>query len=857
MEQTRQWERVKDLFDAALRRDPAERSDFLALACSGDDLLRSEVESLLSAYARSDQLSRPADFDQYATQKQGPRQIGPYRLIRKIGEGGMGQVWLAEQSKPLPRQVAIKLIRAGLYDAQLLRRFHAERESLARMEHPTIAKVFDAGATPEDQPFLVMEYVPGKPITEYCDEKKLTIRQRLELFAEVCDGVQHAHQKAVIHRDLKPGNILVIDIDGKPTPRIIDFGLAKALTEQASGENLLTRSAAVIGTPGYTSPEQWHSTTADVDTRTDVYSLGVILYELLTGELPFDRRLWLEQPMHKTMRQLQEEDAVRPSTKVHSSQQAGSLAERRAIQPKELVSQLRGDLDWIAMKAIERDRDRRYATPSELAADVRRYLQHEPVLARPASLSYRFQKYVRRHRIAVSAATALVFLLAAFGVNETVQLRRITLERDHAARERDRANRITDFMTGMFKVSDPSEARGNSITAREILDKASKNISTGLARDPQLQAQMAATMGKVYASLGLYPQSQSLLEESVGVSRRALGAEAPDALRVQADLAWILRLEGHYSDAESMLRQTLAAEQHVLGPDSPDTIKCTSNLAVVLSDEGRFDDAESMFRAALEGRIRALGPNHTDTIIARNNLATLLFNQHKFPEAEKLYREVLDVRERTLGSNHPYTLLSMNNLAVTLHSEGNYVEAAKLKRETLEIRKQVLGPEHPDTLLSMSNLADTLMQMNEYSQAETLLRQALTIQQRVLGPENPQTIISMTNLADALIKERRYVEAETLLRSALELQRKVLGPNHPNTAMSIYTLACIQALLGERSPALASLRDALTHGLPPWALKDLATDQELASLHGDPRFTALLKSATDQPEMRAAQGVRR
>ncbi len=849
MEPTEAWAKVKDLFDAALQHDPANRGDFLREACAGEDSLRAEVESLLSAYGRSDEFTRHEDFER-SSETQKTRDIGPYRLIRKIGEGGMGLVWLAQQSEPLRRQVALKLIRAGLYDTSLLRRFRAERESLARMEHPAIAKVFDAGVTPEGQPFLVMEYVPGNPITEYCDEKKLTLRERLELFAEVCDAVQHAHQKAVIHRDLKPGNILVVDVDGKPMPRIIDFGLAKALTEQSLGESLVTGLGGIIGTPGYMSPEQCGSTRGDVDTRTDVYALGIVLYELLTGELPIDRRRWHEQPLHESIRQLQEEDPILPSTKVLTSEQGPSVAERRALQAKELVSQLRGDLDWITMKAIDRDPNRRYGTPSELAADLHRYLRYDPVLARPASLSYRFEKYVRRHRMGVTAAAALLFLLAAFAATEAAQLHRTTLERDRAARERDRANRVTDFMTGMFKVSDPSEARGNSITAREILDKASKNIDTGLAQDPELQAQMAATMGKVYGSLGLYSQSRSLLEQSVSARSRTLGPDAPDTLRTQVELAWILRLEGYYSNAESMLRQTLAAEQQTLGPDSPDTIKCTSNLAVVLSDEGRFDDAESMFRAVLESRIRTLGPDSPATIIARNNLATILFNEHKFPEAEKLYREVLDIRERTLGPDHPYTLLSMNNLAVTLHSEGNYVEAAKLKRKTLDIRRRVLGPEHPDTLVAMSNLADTLMKMNEYSQAESLLRQALAVQQRVLGPENPETIISMTNLADALTKERYYAEAEKLLSSALQLQRKVLGPDHPNTAMSIYSLACIQALEGQHSASLGSLRDALSHGLPSWAIKELARDQELDSLHGDPRFTALLNSATKQSAIR-------
>src|SRR5271165_2815164 len=498
------WERVKELLHLAVALEPEPRAKFLDEVCASDEPLRAELESLLSVDAElSEQFLRSpladdpdSDLEQQAAAALGAGQLFAQRflLIRKLGEGGMGQVWLAEQTAPVRRPVALKLIRAGMYDEAVMQRFQAERQSLAIMEHPCIAKVFDAGSTPQGQPYFVMEYVPGFPITEYCDQKKLKIRDRLELFIQACEGVQHAHQKAIIHRDLKPANILVIEVDGKPTPRIIDFGLAKATTPLVEGESLFTQLGHFVGTPGYMSPEQADPNVQDIDTRTDVYSLGAVLYVLLTGLQPFENKRRQKEPLDEFLRKLREEEPPRPSTKVSTDRDtSAATAEARGTEPRHLVSLLRGDLDWIAMKALEKDRTRRYGSPSDLAVDIRRYLDHEPVLARPASAGYRLRKYVRRHRVAVSVATGLVLLLAAFSALQAAQLRRITSERDRANRERDRATRITDFMTGMFKVSDPNEARGNSVTAREILDKASGDIDAGLAKDPELQARLMYT----------------------------------------------------------------------------------------------------------------------------------------------------------------------------------------------------------------------------------------------------------------------------------------------------------------------------------------------------------------------------
>jgi eukaryotic-like serine/threonine-protein kinase len=782
--QQEQWSKVKEAVAAALERPAAERSAYLDGVCDGDPSLRAEVDSLLSAYETSDGLSTPAWLGQLQhNQSFTPNTIGPYHLIRKLGEGGMGQVWLAEQTAPVQRQVALKLIRAGMFDESVLQRFQSERQSLAIMDHPAIAKVFDAGATPEGQPYFVMEYVPGLPITDYCDLKKLKLRDRLELFIQVCEGVQHAHQKAIIHRDLKPANLLVVEVDGKPRPRIIDFGLAKAAVPQAGGASLFTQIGGFVGTPGYMSPEQANPDILDVDTRTDVYSLGVVLYVLLTGSLPFEAKQ--KRPLDEVLRQLREEDPPRPSTRVNldaKEPSSATTAAARATEPQHLVSELRGDLDWITMKAVERDRARRYGTPSELAADLRRYLNNEPVLARPASAGYRLRKYVRRHRISVAAAAVIAGLLIAFGIVQASQLRRIT-------RERDRANRITDFMTRMFKVSDPSEARGNTVTAREILDKASKDIDTGLAKDPEQQAQMMDVMGSVYQSLGLYSSAQDLLQRAVAIQTRALGPEDPRTLASIDSLASALDGGGHYTEAEKLERQNLEVSRRVLGPEHPDSIRAMRTLGTTLENEGHYPEAEKLDREALELSRRVLGEQDPDTLAAMNSLGFVLQRSAHYSEAEKLHAEALKGSQTVLGPDHPQTLASMRSLAGDFRGERKYAEAEKLDREALEIRQRILGPEHPQTLVSMTELARDLWREGKLADSEQLSRRTLEIQLRVRGPEHPDTITTLHNLAIVLQQQGRYAESEQINRAELEAYRHTLGPEHTNTAASMNNLA--------------------------------------------------------------------
>ncbi len=754
----------------------------------------------------------------------------------------MGEVWLAEQREPVRRMVAVKIIKAGMDTKEVIARFESERQALALMDHPAIARIFGGGKTPEGRPYFVMEYVAGRAIDEHCDGLRLSVAQRLELLIEACEGVQHAHQKAIIHRDLKPSNILVSTVDGRPQPKVIDFGIAKAIGRRLTQRTLLTEIGALIGTPEYMSPEQADSSGQDVDTRTDVYSLGVVLYQLVTGALPFSSKALRASTDEELRRMLRETDPPRPSARLGAAPaEAEDVARARASDPDTLRRQIKGDLDAIILKALEKERTRRYGTVAELAEDLRRHLRHEPVVARAPSTPYRVRKYLRRHLLGAGVAGTLVVLLTAFAASTAFQARRIARERDRANAEAAAARQVSGFLTSMFQLADPSEARGNSITAREVLDRAAREVQTALAQQPELQARMTATLGEVYEGLGLYPQAGALAQASLDTRTRALGPEATDTLESTLSLASILREQGKPKEAESLLRPALDIADRRLGPESLLALRMRSLLDWTIADGGDLATAERMSRETLATMERVLGSKHRVTWKQRGMLAIALERQHRWAEALPIDREMLATAEEGLGPDAPDTLVALGNVAASLSNLGRRDEALPLMRELLERQRRVLGPEHPRTLFTLDNLAVTLKWSKQLDEADAVARQVVEVRRRVLGPEHRDTVGAMEHLA-LISKDRgKLAEAEATQNEVVAIRARALGPSNHLLADSKYNLACILAQAGKRDRAIEVLRDAVDHGLLIRIAAGAGADSDFQSLRGDSRFQQLVE----------------
>ncbi|MCZ6688306.1 MAG: serine/threonine-protein kinase [Planctomycetota bacterium] len=781
-----------------------------------------------------------------------PERIGAFRILETLGEGGMGIVYLAEQMKPVKRRVALKVIKLGMDTREVVARFEAERQALALMNHPHIARVFEAAATETGRPYFVMEHVPGLPITEYCDTQRLPTHERLELFQLVCGAVQHAHQKGIIHRDLKPSNILVAVADGKPTPKIIDFGVARATNQRLTERTVFTEQGQLIGTPEYMSPEQAEMSSLDVDTQTDIYSLGVILYELLVGALPFEGKDLRTSGLDEIRRRIREDEPPKPSTRASTQgkDRVMDFAQHRRTDPASLVRILNGDLDWITMKSMEKDRTRRYATASEFAADIGRHLSDEPVLASPPSATYRLKKFARKYRKEVAVVLGMVLALVAGLVatsamylkadraRKSEETAKGVAQRDRdvarAARESEAAQRaeaegqrekavaararaeteaakakaISNFLDTILSSVDPAN-RGPDVKVLALLDEASERIETKFADQPEIEATLRGTLARSYIALSQYRSAEKHLRKILDVMIRLHRPDDPKILREKQSLANVLTRLNEFEEAERLFREAIAGQIRRYGEKASETSHLWHDLGVMLTESGRSAEAEPLLREALDVSREGGGRAHPATIKSIGELAVALREQGKLKEAEDHLRECLRLGRKVFGENHPDTLTSMNNLGTVLMEQEKLDEAEVLLREGLAASRRVRGPRHDGTVAFLNNLGFLLDSQGHLAEAELFLREACQIQEENLGPDHLHTLTSMNNLGLVLHGQRKLEESEHYLRKAASGFGKILGPGHLRTVELKHNLAALLFDEGELGEAEKLYRETM------------------------------------------------
>ncbi|MBL8752964.1 MAG: tetratricopeptide repeat protein, partial [Planctomycetes bacterium] len=817
--------------------DPVERRLLLAKLCGGDPALRERVERLLAAdaAASADPFLQPAAAKPVRPEvgEQAGDVVDRYKLLQPIGEGGMGTVWMAEQREPVVRKVALKIVKLGMDTREVVVRFEAERQALALMDHPHIAKVLDGGATTTGRPFFVMELVKGVPITDYCDQAKLGLRQRLELFTKVCEAIQHAHHKGVIHRDIKPSNVLVTLHDGVPVPKVIDFGIAKATSAELTKKTLFTQYAQVLGTPEYMAPEQAEMSGLDIDTRADVYSLGVLLYELLTGTKPFDVKTALRAGFQELLRTIREDEPQKPSTRVSTWGDASPVAAHQQVNVRAWSERLRGDLDWIVMKALEKDRARRYDTPNGFAEDVARFLRDEAVLAAPPSAGYRLRKFVHRRRRLVAAAAVCGLLLLAGVVGTTWGMLEALRERDRteAARKEALANlqkaqtaetralqsaaetqAVAEFQGQLLADLDVQtmgiglrqallgavapgqrDALATSLATVNFTDlalgaldanvfqRSIRTIETSFAGQPDMQARLLQVVGETMRALGLVAPARVAVLRALELAKQAFGDGDPRTLAVTASLLGVQRDAGEFEAVERGGRQLLVALEQFPDARASDFAQAHVLLGKALSSSGKLDEAVTHLSKARDLFAQVDGNDGIEDFSVRHSLVVLTVRRGLYAEGERLARELLAQERRVLGPQHDQTLSTASVLGSILNDTDNLAAAEPILREVVDAFRRRFGDAHPRTLHAKQTLAANLERQGRLDEAEPMVREAYAEQIRVLGERHSETLLSLGSLGAIQLARGDAAGAEPLLAAAVAGLRAVLGFDHDET----------------------------------------------------------------------------
>jgi non-specific serine/threonine protein kinase/serine/threonine-protein kinase len=828
--------------DALDQETPQAVADFLDKACGGDEALRARAEELLLAYQEAGNFLGGQESENTIAEpgsSAGPGTvIGPYKLVERIGDGGFGVVFLAEQQQPVHRQVAVKILKPGMDTPQVVARFEAERQALALMDHPNVAKVLDAGQTPSGRPYFVMELVKGIPITQYCDEHQLTVRERLALLVPVCRAIQHAHQKGIIHRDLKPTNILVAAYDGSPVPKVIDFGVAKALGQRLTERTLVTGFRGIIGTPQYMSPEQADFNALDIDTRADIYSLGVLLYELMTGTTPLTEEQLTQLSAIELLRLIREEDPPKPSSRLSKYKDSrASISARRRLEPARLTKELRGELDWIVMKCLEKERTQRYQTADGLARDIERYLSDQPVEACPPRTSYRLRKFVKRNKGRVVAAALVLTALLAGMAGTTWSLIRAEQARDDAiAAQRAETERAegerhakeevqkrlaqiekgTDILASVFGDLDPEAADQERMTLLAVLGRrmseATQQLEGETLGDPLIVARLQHVLGISLRGLGYLAQAERVLVKACQTREQLLGASNLDTVASKHELALLYREQGKYALAQPLYEEVLKIRTAQLGIDHPDTLATRHGLAVVYHSLGDYVSAETLYKEVLAARTAQLGAHHLDTLTTQSRLGLLYRSQGKLARAQTLVEEVLAVRTAKLGPDHLATVAIKDNLAQLYCDQGKYALAQELSKDVVAVHTAKLGADHPDTLTSKLHWASLHRLQKNYQFAETLTKEVLVARTTKLGPDHPSTLQSEHELARIYQDQGKFTLAESLYKQLLQVRTAKLGIDHPETRATKNDLAGLYRSMNKPDRSIPLLKAQLKSG---------------------------------------------